>query len=353
MSDHEPLGPRAGTAYHRCTMMGMRIGAVASVLIVPALALSGCGSSGGSSSTGPDASADGGGAVVDVPSICQSPLVFPSNFASPIMCPGVVLETAIIPFDPSDLRWSARYQACLANYKSWYESDDCIALCTTLIEADATLRSNQGVSGCSLDCSQLQGPVLSVKYSSVTCDYFPDGGPQDVAQIDTRIDAPLNTEIDAALDAGVDGASQPGLDGALDVATALDANDVASDLKVELRTAFAWANCMPMISEDPILVTWTVDITGARGDTARLTKATIVVNSASDSIAQDFTVANPTIPLADGAGSADQRKPVAAVSPNSACSSMCGDATYELGLVYEIDGQSIAVNESGDFMCAY
>jgi hypothetical protein len=189
----------------------------------------------------------------------------------------------------------------------------------------------------------------------------PDSEPQDVARLDAGIDASFDVGIDgasqpgidAALDAGIDVALDAGIDAAVDVEAAIDASDVASDLQVVLRTSFAWANCMPMISEDPILVIWTVDITGARGDTAQLTKATIVVSSDSASIAQEFTVANPTLPLAGGTGSADQRKPIAVVSPNSACSSMCGGATYQLDLVYEIDGRSIAVNESGDFMCAY
>jgi hypothetical protein len=107
-----------------------------------------------------------------------------------------------------------------------------------------------------------------------------------------------------------------------------------------------------MISSDPILVTWTVDVTGARGNTARLTKATTTVSS-STSIVQDFTVDNPTVSLVAGAGSADQRKPVAVVSPNSACSDMCGGATYRLDLVYEVDGQIISVGKSGSFICAY
>jgi hypothetical protein len=71
-------------------------------------------------------------------------------------------------------------------------------------------------------------------------------------------------------------------------------------------------------------------------------------------IVQDFTVDNPTISLANGAGSADQRKPLNQQQPNSACNSMCsGTVTYRLDLLYAIDGQSIAVSKSGNFSCAY
>ena len=32
---------------------------------------------------------------------------------------------------------------------------------------------------------------------------------------------------------------------------------------------------------------------------------------------------------------------------------MCSDATYQLDLVFEVDGQSIALSKSGAFSCAY
>ena len=102
------------------------------------------------------------------------------------------------------------------------------------------------------------------------------------------------------------------------------------------------------------MVMWTVDITGAEGNTAKLTKATITVTSTKStmSIVQDFDVTNPTVTLVDGAGSADQRKPIKTILPNLACSTMCGDGTFELDLVYDVDGQSIPVSSSGDFTCA-
>jgi len=64
-------------------------------------------------------------------------------------------------------------------------------------------------------------------------------------------------------------------------------------------------------------------------------------------------VANPTIPLVSGAGSASQRKPLDNLSPNEACSTMCTGAIYELNLVFDLDGQSIPVTKSGAFSCAY
>ncbi len=285
---------------------------------------------------GPPNLAETGGGSLDVPSVCQSPLTFLSNITPPSMCHGVVLKIATVPFDPADSRWSSAYQGCLANYGSLVSPDPCRELCTDLVMANATLRSSQGIASCTLDCSQPQSPVLAVEYSDTICEPIqPDGGPSTVKS-----------------DAGIDTAPDAGIDGAPDTMVALDGGDGGSQARVVLRSVYAYGNCMPVISEDPILVMWTVDITGARGDTAQLTKATITVSSGT-SIVQDFTVANPSIALVGGAGSADQRKPVAVVSPNSACSQMCGGATYRLDLVYAIDGQIIAVSQSGNFSCAY
>jgi hypothetical protein len=112
---------------------------------------------------------------------------------------------------------------------------------------------------------------------------------------------------------------------------------------------------MPSVSPDPINVIWTVEITGASGDAARVIASTITVSDEADnSIVQEFTVDEPLIPLVDGAGSADQRKPVGSGTPNSACSLMCyGATTFRLDLVLEIDGEAVGVSEPGDFSCAY
>lgn len=100
---------------------------------------------------------------------------------------------------------------------------------------------------------------------------------------------------------------------------------------------------------------WTVDIVGARGDTARVSKATLTVVGAV-TIVQTIAVDKPTIALAGGAGTADQRKPLPGTSPNDACTQLCGGArksSYRLELVLDVDGQNIAVQSSGAFECAY
>jgi len=122
--------------------------------------------------------------------------------------------------------------------------------------------------------------------------------------------------------------------------------------QVTLRKVSAYGNCMPSIAADPIIVLWTVDITGATGASAQITKATITVSKGT-SIVQDFTVEQPTVSLVNGAGSADQRKSLASVSPNQACSSMCSGATYQLDLVFDINGQYIPASQTGAFSCAY
>lgn len=129
--------------------------------------------------------------------------------------------------------------------------------------------------------------------------------------------------------------------------------DGGSPGQVTLQNVYPYANCMPAISADPIIVLWTVAITGARGNAATLTKATITVSQGTASIVQDFTAEDPVIALVDGAGSADQRKSPTSLSPNGACSAMCSGATYQLDFVYTINGQSIAVSSSGAFLCVY
>jgi len=286
------------------------------------------------------------GASLDGPSICLGPLTFPSTLTPPSMCPGVVLKTAVVSFDPADARWSGDYQDCLASSGSPAYADACRKLCTDLVMTNATLRGSQGIASCSLDCSQPGSPVLSVEYSDTICEPTqPDSGPPP---------GKPDAGPEAAPDAGSDGARPPGPDGPPDGNTAVDtvAIDASSHPQVVLRSVTAFADCMPEISADPIMVLWTVDITGASGDSAQLTRATITVSSTT-AIVQDFTVANPTISLLAGAGSADQRKPVAVVSSNSACSEMCRGATYRLDLAYAIDGQSIPASQSGNFACAY
>jgi hypothetical protein len=185
-----------------------------------------------------------------------------------------------------------------------------------------------------------------------------DGGLADV-QVVSKLDGGLaDVQAVSKLDGGLDGTpatvARPdgGLDLALDAAAVLDAID--SQPQVTLRQGGAWVNCMPMVNADPIDVTWTVDVAGARGSTAQLVESTVTASNGTSSIVQDFTVASPTIALVNGTGSADQRKPINGSSANTACDSMCsGGATYRLDLVFTIDGQSVSVSKSGNLSCAY
>jgi hypothetical protein len=266
-------------------------------------------------------------------SICQSPISFPSNSQLPSMCPGVVLKTAVIPFVPTDSRWSSLYQSCLQSDGPKFYQDACRQLCSVVADTSPAMKYNQGITSCSLDCSQPDSPQLSVVYSDTICE-------------PSILDAGMGTESEP--DARLDGAH----DGLPDAKAGLDALDGGSMPQVALRSVSAYGNCMPSIAADPIITFWTVDISGARGASAQLTNATIAVSKGT-SIVQSFMVANPTIPLVGGAGSASQRKPLETVLPNQACSSMCSSATYQLDLVFEVDGQSIALSKSGAFSCAY
>jgi hypothetical protein len=284
-------------------------------------------------SDGPSASDDGSGDVADgagqdVTAVCVSPLGFPPNSQSPSMCPGVVLKNDTIPFAPTDSRWSTLYQDCLDNYGSLIYPDACRKLCTTLATTSAPLKYIQGIDWCTLDCSQPGAPVLSVRYSDTICEQMPL--PDAASGSDTRADARLDGPID----------------------TGPNTIDGGRPAQVALRNVSAYGNCMPSIAADPIIVLWTVDITGAAGASAQVSKATITVSKGT-SIVQDFTVEQPTVSLVNGAGSADQRKSLASVSPNQACSSMCSGATYQLELVFDINGQRIPASKTGTFSCAY
>jgi hypothetical protein len=371
-------------------MADLRKGIVTCGFIASALALSGCGSSvsapsnqdaqdDGSSDSAPDArtvdlpqtggsdvgtdcapdspaidAADSGATEVagldgvsqDVLAVCASPLSFSSSSQPPTMCHGVVLKTYAIPFSPGDSRWSTLYQGCLANYGSLFSSGDCGKLCTALATANPPATFIQGIDLCTLDCSQPGAPVLSVRYFDTICEPLP---PPDA---NSGNEARPEAGLDSGPDARIDGASDARIDSTVDSGTDLTAIDGGSLPRVALRKVYAYGNCMPSIAADPIIVLWSTDVTGATGNTARVTKATITVSKGT-SIVQDFTLDNPTISLVGGAGSADQRKSLASISPNQACSSMCSGATYKLDLVFEIDGQTVAVSESGSFACAY
>lgn len=238
-----------------------------------------------------------------------------------------------MPFDPNNARWSEPYRGCVAKSNGSDYANECRPLCTKVASTNSTLRSSEGITSCSLDCSKPDGPVLSVTYSDAPCGVRPAERP---------LDAAVERATDAAQERPAD--SRPALDG-----------DGA--LRVVLRKSYAWANCMPTTggTSDPIIVTWTVDIAGARGDTARVGKATLTVVGAV-TIVQSIPVDKPTIALVDGAGTAEQRKPVPGTLPNDACAEICRSpdkGSYRLELVFDVDGQSIAVESSGSFGCSY
>jgi hypothetical protein len=155
--------------------------------------------------------------------VCGSPLGFPSNSQAHSMCPGVVWETTAIPFVPTDSRWSTLYQDCLDSYQSIVPPEACRALCTALAATSPEVKYSQGIGLCSLDCSQPDTPVLSVRYTYTICE-----PPARIS--DARSDSEPRPEagLDGALDAGIDGARVAGLDGASDAETGLAASDGGS-----------------------------------------------------------------------------------------------------------------------------
>jgi hypothetical protein len=171
-------------------------------------------------------------------------------------------------------------------------------------------------------------------------------------------DAGVGADVAAGPDGGV---RDVGRDGASDLAMGPDAlRDAATTpidggaaRSISLRKLTAYANCMPAISADPIIVVWTVDIQGAHGDSAEVTYAAITVFDDKRAVVQEFSVDKPVITLVDGAGSADQRKPVGGAASNAACEMCNGGAKYRVDLVFQIDGETVTTSASGNFSCAY
>lgn len=174
-----------------------------------------------------------------------------------------------------------------------------------------------------------------------------------IAGADARVDGNVGSDGAGARDAGRDGSPDlaMGPDAPRDMATT--PIDGGSARSITLRKLTAYANCMPAISSDPIIVVWTVDIRGAHSASAEVTKATITVVDDKRTIVQEFPVDKPAISLVDGAGSADQRKPVKDVSANAACEMCNSSAKYRVDLVFQVDGESVTVSASGNFSCAY
>jgi len=193
--------------------------------------------------------------------VCQSPLRFQSASQIPSMCPGAVLKAAVIPFAPTDSRWSSLYQSCLQGYGSQAYQYACGQLCTAVAVASPMTKYNQGITSCSLDCSQPDSPVLSVSYSDTLCE-----------------PSPPDARLDGAPDAGIEDVRVDAPGGVPDTRTGVDALDGGSPPQVVLRNVSAYGNCMPSVAADPIIAFWTVDISGALGTSAQLSNATITVS---------------------------------------------------------------------------
>lgn len=194
-----------------------------------------------------------------------------------------------------------------------------------------------------------------------------DLGQPDLARADSARDAGTSPEVERP-DAGRDRATidAPLIETGGNDAVSMDSQkadvgrDVVSDVgsssgPVILRKVAAWVDCMPSTRPDPIMVMWTVDVSGARGTTVKVTSATISVSNGTSSIIEKLTVDKPTIALVDGAGSAEQRKPVGsgASDDNQACLLMCKGATYRLDLTFDNEGQTFSISASGSVSCSY
>ena len=169
----------------------------------------------------------------------------------------------------------------------------------------------------------------------------PDVG-RDRATADT---APITTVSGDAL-----GMDRPKADGAGDVVSEVG----TSSGPVTLGKAAVWLDCMPSTKPDPIMAMWTVKVSGARGTSVTVTSATVTVSNGTVSIVEKLTVDKPTISLVDGAGSADQRKPVLSgpAEDNQACMLMCKGATYRLDLIFDNEGQTFATSASSSLSCS-
>jgi hypothetical protein len=194
-----------------------------------------------------------------------------------------------------------------------------------------------------------------------------DLGQPDLGRTDLGRDASAPPEVESP-DAARDRASADappiapvGNDAAsMDSLKADGGGDVVSDsgsspAQVTMRKAAAWVDCMPSTRPDPVVVMWTVDVSGARGKTVKVTSATITVSNGTSSIVENITVDKPTIALVDGAGSAEQRKPVGSgpSEDNQACLLMCKGATYRLDLTFDNEGQTFSTSASGSVSCSY
>lgn len=117
---------------------------------------------------------------------------------------------------------------------------------------------------------------------------------------------------------------------------------------VELRNAVVYANCTPGVQGDPILASWTADVSSAEGrNQAQFKSATLRVFGPT-TVTQHLVVEPSSIGLDEGMGSAEQRKVDADVPPPSMlCFTHCQSTTWTLDVEFDV-GQATA---SGDFAC--
>ncbi|HEY8430508.1 MAG TPA: hypothetical protein VIL20_19140 [Sandaracinaceae bacterium] len=163
-----------------------------------------------------------------------------------------------------------------------------------------------------------------------------DSGPEDAGPEDAGLE-----------DAGLEDAGPE--DAGTDAAMPVDAGPP----RIELTDLEVYANCAPIVPLDPIIVRWTVTITGAPASSATLTSAHLEITNGTDTVAQNLTVDMPTIPLSGGAGSGMQRKVGADANAPLVCALLCAGANFTLRLDYDVGGTTINVMESGAFACLH
>jgi len=162
---------------------------------------------------------------------------------------------------------------------------------------------------------------------------------------------------DAGTDAGSSDAGGDGSDAGSDAAVPGDGGtglaDAGTGTSVTLRDVAAYANCMPTVSPDPIIVFWTVDVSDAVGPMATVTDAKLTVTGSSI-VMQSLNVDTPSFALSGGSASQMQRKTAAPGTPMDACRTLCGaGTTYELELTYDIGGVAYGATDTGSFSCVY
>lgn len=171
-----------------------------------------------------------------------------------------------------------------------------------------------------------------------TSDAGSDAGstPDTGADVDTGTPADAGTDAAPMADAGSDAGST---------------TDAGAHAMVTVTDFTVFGNCMPIVAPDPIIVSWTANVSGASGTTAMLTNAVLTIDSPSP-IVQRLTVDVPTFALSGGSGSQAQRKTMADANPAMACGGACGSAAH-LAATFMVDGAPVMVTADGTYDCAF